>query len=292
MRRRLLLLILLPALARAHVPAGETTPHAWQWNAEPWLVALMAASALLYARGVWRLWAHAGWGRGIAPRTVAAFACGWLVLLVALLSPLDALGSRLFSAHMVQHELLMVVAAPLLVLGRPLAAWTWAFDAQGRQRIGRAVSARWPAAAWSALTDPAMAWSLHAIALWLWHVPVLFDAAIRNEGWHALQHGSFVGSALLFWWTVLGSDPRVARGAGWTVVSLFTTMVHTAVLGALLSLSPTPWYAAYLSGTPPLGIDALEDQQLGGLVMWVPTGLAYLLAALALLGRLLTRQRA
>lgn len=292
MARCWLLLALLPGVASAHAPGAEAAPHAWPWNTEPWLLALMAASALFYARGAWRLWAQAGWGRGIAPRAVASFACGWLALLVALVSPLDALGGLLFSVHMVQHELLMVVAAPLLVLGRPLAAWTWAFDASGRRRIARAVSARWLAATWSSLTEPAMAWSLHALALWLWHVPVLFDAAIRHEGWHVLQHGSFLASALLFWWTVLGTDPRATRGAGWTVLSLFTTMVHTALLGALLSLSPTPWYAAYASSTAALGLAALEDQQLGGLIMWVPTGLAYLIAALALLGRLLTRQRA
>ena len=289
---RLLLLFLLPAAVRAHVPGEAAAVSLGQWNAEPWLLALLAASALLYARGVWRLWAHAGWGRGIARHAVVSFAAGWLVLVVALVSPLDPLGSRLFSAHMVQHELLMVVAAPLLVVARPLAAWTWAFGAQGRQRIGRAVSAPWVAKPWVILTDPVVAWGLHAVALWLWHVPAFFDAAIRHEGWHVLQHSSFLLSALFFWWTVLGHDPRADRVTGPAVAALFTTMVHTAVLGALLSLSPEPWYAAYLPTTAALHIDALEDQQLGGLVMWVPSGLAYVLAALALLGRLLTRQRA
>jgi putative membrane protein len=223
---------------------------------------------------------------------VLAFAGGWLALLAALVSPLDSLGSRLFSAHMVQHELLMVIAAPLLVMGRPLAAWTWAFDLPTRQRVGRAFqSAGWQSC-WQLLTDPVVAWGLHAIALWAWHIPSLFGAALRNEGWHVLQHASFLGTALLFWWSALGSDPRATRGAGVAVASLFTTMLHTAALGALLSLAPTPWYEPYIATSNALGIDPVEDQQLGGLVMWVPAGLAYVIAALALLGRLLVRQRA
>jgi putative membrane protein len=289
----LLLLASLPAAARAHTPEGlpDTSPL-WHWDVELWVVALLALSAGLYARGVWRLWATAGWGRGIGAAPVISFAGGWLALVVALASPLDTLGGRLFSAHMLQHELLMVVAAPLLVMGRPLAAWTWAFGASHRRRIGRAVQARWLATTWSALTDPVVAWCLHASILWIWHVPVLFSAALRLEWVHILQHTSFLVSALFFWWTALGHDPRTGRGTGVAVAALFTTMLHTGALGALLSLAPAPWYPPYLETTTALGMDPLEDQQLGGLVMWVPSGLAYVIAAIGLLGRMLTRQRA
>jgi putative membrane protein len=289
----LLVGLLACGLARAHVPeAAPAAASAWDWNLAPWLLALLLLAAGGYARGVGRLWASAGRGRGLGRETVLAFAAGWLALLAALVSPLDTLGGRLFSAHMVQHELLMVIAAPLLVMGRPLAAWTWAFDLKTRQRLGGAFqSAGWKAC-WHLLTDPVVAWGLHAIALWGWHIPGLFSAALRNEGWHVLQHASFLGTALLFWWTALGPDPRGSRGAGIAVASLFTTMLHTAALGALLSLAPTPWYEPYIASSQALGIDPVQDQQLGGLVMWVPAGLAYVIAALALLGRLLVRQRA
>ena len=260
----------------------------WHWS----VLGLLALSALLYARGVWRLWASAGWGRGIGGTAVIAFAGGWLALVAALATPLDALGGRLFSAHTVQHQLLMVVAAPLLVLGRTLAAWTWAFDARTRRRIGRAVQARRLASAWSALTDPVVAWCLHGAILWVWHVPVLFSAALRSEGLHVLQHATFLAGALFFWWTVVGRDPRVGRGTGLAVAALVTTVLHTAALGTLLSSATTPWYAPYVTTTGSLGMDALDDQQLGGLVMWVPSGFAYLIAALGLLGRMRTRQRA
>lgn len=287
-----LIAALLPLASRAHTPEGlPTAASLWHWSVEPWVVGLLLVSALLYARGVWRLWSTAGWGRGIGAAPVVAFSGGWLALVVALVSPLDTLGGRLFSAHMLQHELLMVVAAPLLVMGRPLAAWTWAFGASSRRRIGRAVQARWLASSWSALTDPVVAWCLHASILWVWHVPVLFSAALRHEGVHVLQHSSFLVSALFFWWTALGHDPRVGRGTGVAVAALFTTMLHTGALGALLSLAPTPWYPPYLETTTALGMDPLDDQQLGGLVMWVPSGLAYVIAAIGLLGRMLTRQQ-
>jgi putative membrane protein len=286
------LILLLAPPAWAHVPEGlPRAASPWQWNLAPWLLASLLTAAVLYGLGVRRLWSTAGRGRGIAPRTVLAFAGGWITLVVALVSPLDPLGGQLFSAHMVQHELLMVVAAPLLVLGRPLAAWTWAFEAATRQRMARAVQRRGVQATWAVLTDPVVAWGLHALALWLWHVPGFFSAALEHEGLHVLQHISFLATALFFWWAALGADPRGARGAGRAAGLLFTTMMHTAALGALLSLAPTPWYGPYVATADAWGLDPLEDQQLGGLVMWVPSGFAYVLAALVMLGRLLGRQR-
>lgn len=293
MRAVLILLAALPGAAFAHVPdPGPVVPSPWQWNLEPWLLALFALSAVGYALGVRRLWRQAGRGRGVAVWEAWAFATGWLSLVAALVSPLDPLGGRLFSAHMVQHELLMVVAAPLLVLGRPLAAWTWALSPAQRRAVGRWFQARGWASLWATLTDPLVAWALHALALWAWHIPGAFDAALQNEALHILQHASFLGTALFFWWAVLGHDPRGRYGPGHSAAYLFTTMMHTGALGALLSLSPTAWYAPYVLQTAALGFDPVDDQQLGGLVMWVPAGLAYVVAALWVVGRVLTRARA
>lgn len=288
-----MLAALLPLAAHAHVPEGlPAAASPWAWNFAPWLLGLLLMSAWLYASGLRSLWSQAGRGRGISVAQAAAFVGGWLTLVVALVSPLDTLGGLLFSAHMVQHELLMVVAAPLLVLGRPLAAWTWAFAPAQRRVLGRAFQARGWSALWDTLTDPLVAWALHALALWGWHIPFAMDAALRNEGWHVLQHVSFLGTALFFWWAVLGHDPRGRYGPGHSTAYLFTTMLHTGALGALLSLAPTPWYAPYVPLTGALGFDPVDDQQLGGLVMWVPASLAYVMAALWVFGRLLTRARA
>jgi putative membrane protein len=236
---------------------------------------LLLIAAALYARGVFNLWRHAGRGRGISYRQAAYFSAGILSIALALLPPLDKLGETSFAAHMLQHEILMLVAAPLMVLARPLGAWTWAFSPRARRRVGRAVQVRGWAAVWTFITDPLAAWTLHALALWGWHVPALFDAAVANDGVHALQHASFLGTALLFWWSVIGARSRSAIGPA--LASLFTTMLHTSALGALLTLAASAWYPRY----------ALDDQQLGGLIMWVPGASAYVIAALVIMARLL-----
>jgi putative membrane protein len=283
----------LPLAAAAHVPEGlPRADAAFAWDLAPWLLALLLVSAAGYALGLQRLWGNAGRGRGVSAQQAAAFALGWLALVAALVSPLDSLGGHLFSAHMVQHELLMVVAAPLLVLGRPLATWTWAFSPAQRRTLGRLFQARGWASLWGTLTDPLVAWALHALALWGWHIPGAFDLALQHPGWHIVQHACFLGTALFFWWSVLGHDPRGRYGPGHSAAYLFTTMMHTSALGALLSLAPTPWYAPYIPLTGALGLDPVDDQQLGGLVMWVPAALAYVIAALWVIGRMLTRVRA
>ncbi|HEY0884066.1 MAG TPA: cytochrome c oxidase assembly protein [Ramlibacter sp.] len=277
----------LCASAIAHT-AQDAVATSWRWSTEPWVVVPLALSAVLYAAGLARLWRRAGFGRGIRSWQAACMGGGWVALAAALVTPLDALGSRLFAAHMVQHELLMVVAAPLLVLGRPLAAWTWALAPSQRRRVGAATRWRWLAAAWCGITRPVTAWMLHAVALWAWHVPVLFEAALHHEAVHVLQHTTFLGTALLFWWAVLGGDPRSPRG-GFALAYLFTTMMHTGTLGALLTFAPTVWYPAYEQAGGAFGLTPVEDQQLGGLIMWVPGGIVYVIAGLALVGRLLAR---
>jgi putative membrane protein len=265
----------------AVAPAGASVLVAGGWVFEPWVLACLALSLAWYAWGVTRLWRHAGAGRGLRRWRVASFVGGWLVLIVGLLSPLDSLGSWLFWVHMLQHELLMVLAAPLMVLGRPLAAWAWALPPAARRTLGHAFHRRRWRRGWKVLTTAWCAWLLHAAALWLWHVPAAFDAALHHRGLHALQHASFLFSALLFWWTVFGVSARHPR-PGVALMSLFTTMLHSGALGALLALSPSVWYRAYAVSAPALGWEPLADQQLGGLLMWAPGGVAYAVAALVL----------
>jgi cytochrome c oxidase assembly factor CtaG len=256
---------------------------------EPWVLACLGLSAGFYAVGFARLSRRAGHGRGVSPTAVAAFAAGWLVVVAALVSPIDALGSVLFSAHMVQHELLMIAAAPLLVLGRPLAVWVWAFPPAWRSALGGFFHRSAWRRPWLLITAPLSAWVLHALALWLWHVPALFEAALASEFVHAVQHICFLGTALIFWWSVLGVVTRRHRGIA--LLSLFTTMVHTGALGALLTLSTVVWYPTYRASAPGWGLTALEDQQLGGIVMWVPAGFVYVVCALFLAGRWLAEPR-
>src|SRR5829696_2773750 len=150
----------------AHPLAPHDVWTAWSW--EPGVVVLLLVSGYLYVNGLRALWRTAGKGHGIRRWEAAAFAGGWLSLAAALISPLHRLGGALFSAHMAQHELLMVVAAPLLVLGRPLVPWLWALPASWRRAAGAA--ARRPAVrgAWGAITAPLAATVVHGGAIWAW----------------------------------------------------------------------------------------------------------------------------
>lgn len=282
-RRSLTLLLVLPALARAHAVEALDAATLWQaWSAQAWLWLLWGLPGLLVVAGFVRLWRQAGVGAGLGRAHAASFLAGWIVLGLAILSPLDALGGELFWVHMVQHEVLLLVAAPLLVLSRPLGALVWGLPARWRhcaaqlaQRLGLAAAMRW-------VTRPFTAWWVHAVVLWGWHAPVLFEAALAHRWVHELQHTTFFVSALAFWWSLLEAHGGARRQAA-AVISLFTTLLHTTALGALLTFSQRAWYAPYEATAPHWGLDALEDQQLGGLIMWVPGGTVFLLAALALL---------
>ncbi len=262
---------------------------AWRshWSWEPWVVACLSISAVLYAIGTTRLWAHAGAGRGVSVQQAGNFALGSLILVMALLSPIDSLGDKLFAAHMIQHELLMIAAAPLLVLGRPLAIWVWALPYAWRRSVGSFFHCAGWRIPWLLVTGPAMAWTLHALALWLWHIPALFDAGLNHKAIHILQHISFFGTALIFWWSVFGTTAR--RSSGLALLSIFTTMLHTGALGAILTLSRTPWYPGYAQTTFQFGVTPLQDQQIGGLVMWVPAGFVYIACGLGVAIGLLNR---
>src|SRR5438874_2495539 len=162
------------------MPAGSfVSAHAvpavtWRsWSFEPGIVISLAALACAYAFGVSRLWRAAGAGSGISRSQACAFAAGWFALVLALMSPLDALSGSLFSAHMVQHELLIVVAAPLIVLGAPMIALTWMLPPRSRKSIVHTIRRPSLAVAWTVVTAPAAVWILHAIALWIWHLPLL-----------------------------------------------------------------------------------------------------------------------
>jgi putative membrane protein len=262
---------------------GLLTPHdLWTaWSFEPLVLLGLALTAWLYFHGVHALWRNAGAGRGVRACEAGAFAAGWFVLVVALVSPLHRLGGVLFSAHMAQHELLMAVAAPLLVLGRPLVPFVWALPNTWRRTVGSWAAFAPVRGTWELLSLPLLAWTLHAAAVWLWHAPPLFEATLRSELSHTLQHLSFLGSGLLFWWAVLrGREGRIGRPAA--VLYLFTTSLHTSLLGALLTFSSRLWYPLYTSSTAAWGVTPLEDQQLAGLIMWVPAGLAYLVATLGI----------
>jgi putative membrane protein len=266
--------------------AHEGKPHNWRelaraWSFEPVVVLTLIISGALFISGFINLRREAARQKSIKPWEAACFVGGWLALFIALVSPLHAWGSVLFSAHMTQHEVLMLVAAPLLVLSRPLIAFMWALPLGWARRIGNLAKLSPVQTSWRVLTIPFVAWLVHAVALWSWHIPSLFEAVLHNEWIHTAQHLSFLLSALLFWWALI-HGPQGVMGYGAAILYVFTTSIHSGLLGALLTFAGSIWYPSYRGLTASWGMTALEDQQLGGLIMWIPASLVYIIAGLAL----------
>jgi putative membrane protein len=285
--------ILTPLSFLAHAGHPHPAPNPWtDWPFEPGVLLPLALSAALYYAGLASLWRRSGLGHGIRPWHAASFTLGWLALFLALATPLHPLGSFLFSAHMAQHEILMLVAAPLLVLGKPLIATLHALPTSWSRRLAPLLfPSPHPLISPSPhllflwrqflhfFTHPVVAWLVHGIVLWLWHAPALFQATLHNDFIHSLQHLSFLGTALLFWYAV-SQHRRRALGYGMAVLYMFTTALHS---GALLTFTGTLWYPDYAHTTQRFGLTPLQDQQLGGLIMWIPACSIYILAGLALL---------
>lgn len=274
MKRVLITLLALaaPSSALAHADGLPIGPdELWHhWSFDPWIWGPLLIAHWLYGRGVLRAWARAGVGRIVEKWRVAAFVAGEAAIVAALISPLDSLGGTLLAAHMAQHILLTTLAPLLLVLGAPALAWTWALPAAWRG-VGRTALARALIQLWRRLTRPVFAMLIHSLALWLWHAPTLFDAALRDEGVHTLEHITFFGTALLFWTAMFRAKAAPAVSAFLVLV----VFVQCGMLGAILALAPMQLYAY---GDSPMlwGLSALEDQQIAGLLMWAPAGLAYM----------------
>lgn len=251
--------------------------ESWSWEAT--IVVPLAVLLAVYTFGALRRsnvyllrWRH------------TAFYCGFATLFLALDSPIHELGEQLFSAHMLQHEVLILVSAPLIAAAHPGATCLWAFAPRHRISLGGGIQAleHWAPMQW--LTRPLVAWLLEAAALWLWHIPTLYEATLTSDWVHAAQHLSFFGTAVLFWSALFGVG-RSAMGYGTATLYVFGTAVHCSALGALLTFSQVLWYPAYAATTARWGLTALEDQQLGGAIMWVPSGIVFIVIGLALVAR-------
>jgi cytochrome c oxidase assembly factor CtaG len=277
------LCLLLAGSALAH-DRTEASPRNWQraWSWEPGIIIPLVISAVLYAIGLWRIYDRNSRAPAVKPWQCASFWAGWLTLIVALDSPLHKVGEALFSVHMSQHELLMVISAPLLALGRPLIAFLFALPERSRMVVGSWSKAPAIRATWTWLSAPLVVWLIHAATIWAWHIPFLYESTLKNESIHALQHIMFLGTALLFWYTLVHG--RYGRlGYGVAFIYVFTTALHTSVLGALMTFTEQVWYPIYDGRTSVWHLTPLQDQQLGGLIMWIPSGTVFIVVGLALL---------
>lgn len=291
MKRLALGVVCITMLTPSVYAHGDGLPIApsefWHhWSFQWWVWIPLLIGHWLYGRGVARAWKRGGYGRIIGPSQAAALASGELVLVVALISPLDPLGETLLTAHMSQHILLTTLAPLLLVLGQPVIAWTWGLPTAWR-RLGRAPLMRALVSTWRWLTQPLRAVVLHSAALWLWHAPFLFDAALRDEGVHTLEHISFFATALMFWSAMMRRDTAPAFAA----FLILVVFVQCGMLGAIVTLAPDQLYAY---GDRPMlwGLSGVEDQQIAGLLMWAPAGLLYIIPFAWLASRVIEADQA
>ena len=276
-----------------HVPAANPTtafatlvlrlkpPSLWSapWSWEPSIVYPLALLLVIYVSGAVR---RGGW-RTLRWRH-ASFVCGWSSLALALTSPIHELGDQLFSAHMLQHEILILVSAPLISAAHPAATCLWAFAPRQRVYVGGWIHAVESTRLVRFITRPLTAWSLEAFTLWIWHIPALYQATLKSDWVHAAQHLTFLLTAVLFWSALYGIG-RSAMAYGAATLYVFGTAVHCSGLGALLTFSTVLWYPAYAHSTQAWRLTPLQDQQLGGLIMWVPSAAVFILIGLVLFAR-------
>lgn len=278
-----LLMAAVPLSTYAHLIGDsdrEALPELWHFD--PLALLLLALVAFWYWRGSRILAQRRLANRTLFRRRQFGFWLGWFTLLIALGSPLDVLGEWLFSVHMVQHELIMLVSGPLLVLSRPASALLTGMGRKTASVLMSGLGTLGLSRCRGFLLAPASAWVIHAVGLWGWHIPALFNASLNNTWVHTLQHISFLAIALIFWYSLVHiQNSRSVVG----MVYLFSTAVHASLLGALLTFSPRVWYSPYLETTTHFGLTALQDQQLGGLIMWMPAGVVFIAGALWLLAR-------
>lgn len=254
--------LLTPGVAQAHVALGPEQRHT------PYAALPLLLLALAYARGQRR---NAPWPR-------ISFLLGFFLTWLATLSPVAAVSERLFSTHMAQHLVLMLICAPLLVAAQTTKAAARALaPALERTPLRRLV-----ALAGLPLT-PVVIWLAFTCLFVIWHLPGLYAAALRDETVHALEHASFFLSAYAFWSVVMAPQSRRTLGYGARLFFIVSAALISGLPGALIALSSRPLYAIDPQAAARLGLTPLEDQQLAGLVMWIPGGFAYIAAALALL---------
>jgi putative membrane protein len=239
------------------------------------VIIAIAASIVVYARGIAVIWRE-GSKSVVEPWRVAMFCGGQFALAIAL--GLDSLAATRFPAHMIQHEILLLVAPPLLALGRPVVALLRALP--GTARSTRSDVVRFAAPWWRKLTNVVFLFTVHAAVTWGAHLPLAFNAALEHPVLHAIQHAVMLTTSVLFWWALV--EGRYGRaGYGAAAVFVFGTSLHTGLLGAGFTFASTVVYAPYAQAAGAAGFDALRDQQLAGLLMWIPAGVLFGVAGLA-----------
>lgn len=273
------------ALAHEADAARATFLHLVSWPLFPLLLVFV-----LYSLGLRQLW-RGGGGRGVSCIQAGSFIAGGALVLITWSGPLNRGAASSLAAHVAQHMVLMGAVPPLLLLGRPGVVTLGLLPT----RTARALTAPLRKARrlqfWALLASPVTAMLVQSAVMWSWHLPAAMDLAIQNAGWHGVMHASFLATGLWFWAALLRSIRNPDAGAGSGALAIVGSMMAMGLLGALLTFADRPRYPVYAELAAQLGRSALGDQQLAGLIMWVPSALPYLIGGLIITALWLRRDR-
>ncbi|MDO8432385.1 MAG: cytochrome c oxidase assembly protein [Candidatus Binatus sp.] len=260
------------------------------WTIPRGTVATLLIIAVIYARGFGKL--HAQMPTRFTLARLAAFLGGIAILLIAIASPMAALDDLLLQVHMIQHLMLMLAAPVLILAGWPAIPMLRGLPPRlGKAVLGPILRSRRVRALFIWLTSPPVAWIAFAAATWIWHAPVFFQLALRSEAWHAVEHGCFFATALMFWWPVVQPWPALRRGPRWTMIPyLLLADAQNSALAALFTFSNHLLYPLYANAPRVGGISPLEDQVVAGAIMWVPGSMFFVIPAALILLQLLQPQ--
>lgn len=242
-----------------------------EWSFDPSIIVSVVVVALIYIVGLRRLSSRSRHGRDVTWAHVCYFFLGLLAIVLALESPIDPLSNLLLSAHMVQHLLLLMIAPPLLLLGKPIPVLLVGAPHGLAQWLGYShARTPWFRALTRTLTRPFVAWPLFIGVLLIWHLPAFYDAALRNGGVHLFEHLCFLFTGILFWWVIIQPLPGPRRLAhGWRLAYAFAAMIPGTVLGGIFIFASSSVYSYYAALPRLWGMTIKNDQGLAGSVMMV-----------------------
>lgn len=265
--------------AHSHAEQAQATLDFWTaWTFSPLVLISLVGLSFIY---------FYGW-RGMRKRRSAqlqaatwqayAFVLAIVILLIALISPVAGFSEVLGSMHMLQHTLILMVAAPLMAMASPRHIAMWSVPAAYWRT-------EWKFRHWAQtwglvrLVRPFTIWLLYSLILWIWHLPILYEAALADPWIHDFQHISFFAASFFFWKMIFDPFARFRLYPGVGLAYIFVSTIHSMALGLLMTFAPRVWYFPYLQSAPLYGLSALEDQQIAGLIMWMPAGISYVAAA-------------
>ena len=279
----------------------------WNWRLDVIIILLVLGG--LYSVGWWRLRKRTRRARRkrrsasrheLAARwRLVSYISGLLFVALALLSPIDALGQQLFFMHMIQHLLLIMIAPPLLLIANPMPFILWGLPAKWRLKSGHGIahllhregSIRHGL---RVATGAGVVWLVWTIAVIGWHDPTMYNAALRSEFVHDLEHLTFFAASMIFWWIVTGAGPHIHKQFGHIgrIVFVLAAVPPNMALGLVLAFAGTVIYSYYEAVPRLWGIDPVTDQRIGGVIMWIPGSMMFIIAALVLIAQMLQEEDA